>query len=116
MDQVGSSDFPKYMCLLTIGDSWVFGDDHTLNNTPRKDDESTVASLNAQRAARRMAAASGSAQEFEQEVQESELVVEEPESAGEEPESAGDGPESASEGPESVGEEYHNENLSDEYN
>jgi hypothetical protein len=37
-----------------------------------------------------MAAASGSAQEFKQEVQESELVGEEPESAGE---------------------EYHNENL-----
>jgi hypothetical protein len=83
------------MCLLTIGDSWVFGDDHMLNNTPCQDDESTITSLNAQCAACRMAAASGSAQEFEQEVQESKLVGEEPESAGE---------------------EYHNENLLDEYN
>jgi hypothetical protein len=51
-----------------ISDSWVFGDDHVLNNTPCQDDELTVASLNAQRAAHRMAAASGSAQEFKQEV------------------------------------------------
>jgi hypothetical protein len=78
-----------------IGDSWVFGDDHVLNNTLCQDDESTVASLNAQRAAHRMAAASGSAQEFEQEVQESELVGKEPKSAGE---------------------EYYNENLLDKYN
>jgi len=86
------------MCLLTVGDSWVFGNDRPQNNMPPQDNQLSVACLAAQRVARKKAAASGlqpaaqdpklATQESDPEVQESDLeaVNEEPEPAGGEPE------------------------------
>ena len=79
-----------------MGNSWVFGNDRPQDNTLPQDDQSSVACLAAQRAARKRAAASESqpaapdpeeaAREPDPEVQESDLefVDKEPEPAGEE--------------------------------
>ena len=70
------------MCLLTMGNSWVFGDSPTQDNMPPQDDQSTVAILTMQRAACKKAAGS----ELQVAAQESELVVQEGEPEGQEPE------------------------------
>jgi len=79
-----------------MGNSWVFGNDRPQDNMLPQDDQSSVACLAAQRAARKRAAASESqpaapdpeeaAREPNLEVQESdsEFVDEEPKPAGEE--------------------------------
>lgn len=75
-----------------MDNSWVFGDGPTQDNRPRQDDQSTVAILTVQRAARKRAAALESqvaAQESEPAAQEDEPEVQESEPVGEESESGG---------------------------
>jgi len=68
------------MCLLTVGNSWVFGNDHLQDDMPPQDNQSSVACLAAQRAACKKAAASESqpaAQDPEPATQESDPEVQE---------------------------------------
>ena len=84
------------MCLLTMGNSWVFGNNSTQDNTPPQVGQSTVALIAAQRTTRKQAAASGS------------------QPAAQGPEPAAQGPESEDRETESVGKEPGSANANEE--
>ena len=94
-------DFPNCMCLLMMGNRWVFRNDPCTKNTTPKDYKSTVALLAIQCAAHKKAAAEASqvaAQERESAAQGHKSAVQESELDGKESKSASEGSKSARKG------------------
>ena len=79
------------MCLLTMGNSWIFGDDHAQDDAQTQGDQSTFSLLAKQHAARKRAPTS----ELQPAAQESKLEAQGPELGVQESGAVGEGSEPA---------------------